>query len=156
VLFSILEDDAGTHDCFCGASNAAANAKKYGDGSGSGPNPSARDRFLKGVAKHGLTRRDVHPCINLFKGVRVGDDGATHLDAGPYRPGRSLTLRAEMDVILIIANCPHVLDAREKYTSTPLRVAAWRDAITPESCPIRNSAPEALRAFLNTEAYVQP
>lgn len=155
VLFSILEDEAGTHDCFCGVSNEATNAKKYGDGAGSGPNPSARDRFLKAVAKHGLTRRDVHPCINLFKRVRIDDDGATHVEIGPYPTGRSLTLRSEMDVILVIANCPHVLDPRESYASTPVRVTAWQDAITPESCPIRNAAPESLRAFLNTEAYVQ-
>jgi urea carboxylase-associated protein 2 len=156
VLFSILEDTAETHDCFCGASNEATNAKKYGDGSGSGSNPSARDRFLKGVAKHGLTRRDVHPCINLFKGVRVDDDGAAHLDVGPYPTGRSVTLRSEMDVILVIANCPHVLDPRAAYTSTPLRVTAWQGAITPENDSIRNAAPESARAFLNTEADVQP
>jgi hypothetical protein len=155
VLFSILEDEAETHDCFCGGSNETTNAAKYGDGSGSGPNPSARDRFLKAVAKHGLTRRDVHPCINLFKGVRIDDEGATHLDAGPYKPGRSVTLRAEMDVILVIANCPHVLDARPEYNSTPLRVTAWRGPLTPEEDSIRNAAPENLRAFLNAEAYAQ-
>ncbi|MDX2274513.1 MAG: urea carboxylase-associated family protein [Hyphomonadaceae bacterium] len=155
VMFSILEDEAGAHDCFCGASNETTNSAKYGDGSGSGPNPSARDRFIKAVAKHGLSRRDVHPCINFFKGVRIDESGATHLDVGPYAPGRSLTLRAEMDVILIIANCPHVLDPRPVYTSTPLRVTAWRGPITPEDDPIRNAAPEALRAFLNAEAYIQ-
>lgn len=155
VLFSILEDDAQSHDCFCGASNEASNSKKYGDGSGAGPNPNARDRFLKAVAKHGLTRKDVHPCINLFKSVTIAEDGATQLNVGPYKPGRSVVLRAEMDVILVIANCPHVLDPRETYHSTPLRVTAWRDAITPEDDAIRNSAPEALRAFLNVEAYVQ-
>ncbi|MDX5330325.1 MAG: DUF1989 domain-containing protein, partial [Caulobacteraceae bacterium] len=29
VLFSLLEDTAGTHDAFCGASNAASNARRY-------------------------------------------------------------------------------------------------------------------------------
>ena len=45
VLMSILEDDAGTHDTFCGASNDATNARKYGDGANYGAHPNARDRF---------------------------------------------------------------------------------------------------------------
>jgi uncharacterized protein len=153
ALFSIVEDSAGTHDAFCGASNEAANARKYGDGAGYGPSPSARDRFLKALAKHGLARRDAHPCINLFKGVRIGADGATQLDHGPFAPGRAIVLRAEMSVLVVIANCPHVLDPRERYTVTPLRATAWRGPVTPQSDPIRNGAPEALRAFLNVEDY---
>jgi uncharacterized protein len=153
VLFSILEDSAQTHDAFCGASNEAANARKYGDGAGYGPNPNARDRFLKALARHGLTRKDVHPCLNLFKGVRIGADGETVLDHGPFAPGRAIVLRAEMDLLIAIANCPHVLDPRETYSVTPLRATAWRGPITPENDPIRNAAPEALRAFLNVEDY---
>lgn len=155
ILCSILEDDAQTHDAFCGASNETTNTDKYGDGSGAGPTPSARDRLLKAAAKHGLARRDVHPCINLFKGARIDDAGAAHLDHGPFKPGRAILLRAEMDIILVIANCPHVLDPRERYTATPLRITAWRGEPAAEDDPIRQSAPEALRGFLNTEAYFQ-
>lgn len=154
VLATILEDDAGTHDVFCGASSQQSNARKYGgDGAGYGPHPNARDRFLKAVAKHGLTRRDVHPCINFFKGVTIGGDGSTRLAYGPFTAGRSLTLRAEMDLIVVLANCPHVLDPRADYTVTSLRIAAWRGEPATEDDAVRNSAPEALRAFLNTEDY---
>ncbi|GGB74982.1 urea amidolyase associated protein UAAP1 [Blastomonas aquatica] len=153
VVMSILEDDAGTHDAFCGTSNAATNAAKYGDGSNSGPHPNGRDRFLLGVAKHGLQRRDVHPCINLFKGAKIAADGAIVPDVGPFAPGRSLTLRAEMDVIVVIANVPHVLDPRDTYTVTPLRATAWRGAVTAQDDAIRNATPEGQRAFLNVEDY---
>jgi uncharacterized protein len=95
----------------------------------------------------------VHPCINWFKGVRIASDGATELKHGPFAPGRSLTLRAEMDLIVALANCPHVLDPRPSYTVTPLRVSAWRGPITPEDDPIRNATPEGTRAFLNVEEY---
>lgn len=153
VLLSILEDDAGTHDTFCGASNAATNAAKYGDGSNSGAHPNGRDRFLLGVAKHGLGRRDVHPCVNLFKGSRIEPDGTIVPQIGPFAPGRSVVLRAEMDVILVIANCPHVIDPRPEWTVTPLRASAWRGPVTPVDDPIRNATPEGLRAFLNVEDY---
>ena len=150
VLASIEEDDAGTHDAFCGASNQAGNAARYGDGRNSGPFPNARDRLLLGAAKHGLGRRDVHPCINLFKGVRIGADGSVTPQIGPFAPGRAVVLRAELALIVVIANCPHVLDARD-YRVTPLRATAWRGPITPVGDPIRNASPEASRAFLNTE-----
>jgi len=153
VLMSIEADDAGTHDAFCGASNAAGNAAKYGDGTNSGPYPSARDRFLLGAAKHGLQRRDVHPCVNLFKGVRIEADGTIMPLIGPFEPGRSVTLRAEMEVIVVIANCPHVLDPREEWTVTPLRTTAWRGPPTTADDPIRNATPEGLRAFQNVEDY---
>jgi urea carboxylase-associated protein 2 len=153
VLLSILDDDAETHDCFSGTSNAATNAAKYGDGRNSGKYPNGRDRFLLGAAKHGLQRRDVHACVTLFKGSQIADDGTIVPQIGPFTPGRNVVLRAEMDVIVVIANCPHVLDPRTDYTVTPLRVSAWRGPIAPESDPIRKATPEGLRAFLNVEDY---
>jgi len=153
VLMSMLEDGAGTHDTFCGTSNAACNAAKYGNGANSGPTPSGRDRFLLGVAKQGLQRRDVHPCVNLFKGARIEADGAITPQIGPFAPLRSLTLRAEMDVIVVIANCPHVLDPRTNWTVTPLRATAWRGPVTPADDPVRTATPEGLRAFENVEDY---
>ena len=153
VMMSIVEDTAGTHDAFCGTSNAATNAAKYGDGSNSGPYPNGRDRFLLGAAKHGLQRRDVHPCINLFKAATIAADGAIVPQIGPYAPGRSVVLRAEMDVIVVIANCPHVLDPRDQWTVTPLRATAWRGPVTAQDDPVRNATPEGQRAFLNVEDY---
>ncbi len=153
VLLSIEEDDAGTHDCFSGTSNAATNSAKYGDGRNSGPHPNGRDRFLLGAAKHGLGRRDVHPCVTLFKGIKVEPDGKMAPIIGPFDPGRTVVLRAEMDVIVVIANCPHVLDPRAEWTVTPLRATAWRGPVTPEDDPIRTDTPEGLRAFKNVEDY---
>lgn len=150
VLASIEQDGAATHDAFCGASNEASNRRHYGDGRNSGAYPNARDRLLLGAAKHGLGRRDVHPCINFFKGVRIGTDGGVTAQLGPFTPGRSLLLRAEMDLIVVIANCPHVLDARP-WSVTPLRATAWRGPVTATDDPIRTATPERLRAFLNTE-----
>ncbi len=153
VMASLVEDTAGTHDAFCGASNLASNARKYGDGDNHGLHPNARDRFLLGAAKFGLGRRDVHPCLNLFKGVRIEADGAITPQVGPYEPGRQVTLRLEMDVIVVLANCPHVLDPRPQWSVTPVRASAWRGPVTPTDDPVRNATPEGLRAFLNVEDH---
>ena len=153
VLMSLLEDSAEAHDAFCGASNERTNEKRYGNGANFGPHPNARDRLLLGAAKFGLSRKDVHPCINWFKRVRIAPDGGLELDPGPYPCGRSLTLRAEMHLIVVLANCPHVLDERPRYSVSPVRVSAWRGPLTGPDDPIRTATPESERAFLNVEEY---
>lgn len=155
VMFSIVEDTAHGHDAFCGASNVRSNAQRYGDGFNHGSHPNARDRFLIALTKYGLGRKDIHPCINWFKPVTIGADGATRLDVGPFAAGESLVLRAEMDVIVVLANCPHVLDPRPAYQVTPIRATAWRGPVTTEDDPIRNATPEGLRAFQNVEDYLR-
>jgi uncharacterized protein len=153
VMMSVTSDTAGTHDAFCGASNQTSNARKYGDGFNHGQHPSARDRFVLGAAKFGLSRKDIHPCLNWFKGARVAPDGAMTPDIGPFAAGREVTLRAEMDVIVVFANTPHVLDPRPGYTVTPVRLTAWQGEVTAEQDALRSATPEGLRAFLNTEDY---
>ncbi len=153
VLASLVEDTAQTHDAFCGASNQASNERRYGDGFNHGTHPNGRDRLSLGVAKFGLGRRDIHPCLNLFKGVRIAQGGETVLEVGPHEPGRYVTLRAEMDLILVLANCPHVLDPRPNYSSGLVRATAWRGPLTPIDDPIRNATPEGLRAFQNVDDY---
>ena len=153
VMLSVIADDTQGHDAFCGASNQASNARKYGDGFNHGAHPNARDRFVIALAKYGLNRRDIHPCITWFKPVTIAADGAIDLDIGPHRAGQSVTLRAEMDVIVVLANCPHVRDPRHTYSVAPVRTCAWRGDITPHDDPIRTATPEGLRAFENVEDY---
>jgi len=153
VLLSFVEDTSGRHDALCGASNARSNAEKYGDGSVFGPCPSVRDRFAQALGKQGLGRRDICPNINLFKRVRVAPDGSLEFDASPGLAGEHVELRAEMRVLVVLVNAPHVLDPRCTYLSGMIRLLARRGRATPEPDAIRNSSPERLRAFQNVEDY---
>jgi uncharacterized protein YcgI (DUF1989 family) len=65
-----------------------------------------------------------------------------------------VTLRAEQDVIVLIANVPHPADPRPEYVSTPLEVLAWRAAATGPGDPLWNATPEGRRAFLNTAEFL--
>jgi urea carboxylase-associated protein 2 len=151
VLLTIVADTSGGHDCLCGGSNRRGNDERYGDGSVSGPAPNARDLLVLGAMKQGLTRRDVGPCINLFRSVAVDEDGGLRLldRSGPA----SVELRAELDVVVVVANTPHPLDDRPTYAAGPVRLTAW-SAERPADDPWRATSPERLRAFLNTEDHV--
>src|ERR1700727_409151 len=67
VLATIVADDSGQHDAFCGTSTAAANLAKYGDSAPQGPSPSGRELFTLAAAKHGLAKRDLPPAVSVLK-----------------------------------------------------------------------------------------
>jgi urea carboxylase-associated protein 2 len=152
VLASVIAEDSGRHDALCGTSSQAANAARYGDGAAQGPSPAGRELLLVAALKHGLGPRDVPPSVSFFKGVRVAEDGALRF-VGGAGAGRSVTLRAELPLVVLIANVPHPLDPREAYTCTSLEVLAWRGAPTGPDDPLWSATPEHERAFLNTQDY---
>jgi hypothetical protein len=153
VLLSIVRDTSGRHDALCGASNARANAERYGEGDVSGPCPSVRDRLLLALARHGLGKRDICPNVNLFKRVDVDAHGALSFDARPGAPDEYVELRAEMRVLVALVNAPHVLDPRPRYEATHARILAWRGPVTRSDDAVRGSSPERRRAFENVEDY---
>jgi urea carboxylase-associated protein 2 len=148
VLASVVRDDCARHDAFCGASSPRFAREKYGDA-----RPSGRDRLLLAIARHGLSRIDLCPCLNLFQGVVIARDGTLALDVRSGCEGECVELRAEMRILLALANTPHVLTPGRAYAGGPVRVLAWRGAVTGESDAIRGSSPEHLRAFQNVEDY---
>src|SRR4051794_24541353 len=153
VLLTIMGDTSARHDCLAGCSTDATNTARYGDGRASGPAPNGRDLLCVAGAKHGLERRDIAPNINLFKSVRVTEDGAMHLDGAPTAPTH-VELRAELDLIVLLANTPHPLDDRDTYSGTAARATAWRVMPATSDDPSRASTPERLRAFENTDELV--
>ncbi len=153
VLASIVSDTSGRHDALCGASNRAHNERRYGDGAVQNAFPNARDRFIVALAKFGRSKRDVAPNVNFFKGVRVQPDGTLQWDDRPSPPGAHVELLAELDVLVVVANTPHVCDPRDDYTATNLRITAWAGQPTAPDDPRWSATPEAERAFRNTEDY---
>jgi hypothetical protein len=61
--------------------------------------------------------------------------------------------RADVDVIVLLANAPHPLDVRRDYTGSITRLTAWRAA--PPRDPVGDATtPERRRAYENTAHYV--
>ena len=148
VLASIVGDTSGRQDALYGTTTRARNDERYGDGSAQGPTPAGRELFALAAAKHDLARRDLPPSISFFQGVRIDDAGRPVFE-GSAGAGAAVTLRAEVPLLLLVANTAHPLDPRE-FTSTPLEVLAWRGEPTAETDPLWDATPEGRRAFLNT------
>ncbi|MBW8739801.1 MAG: urea carboxylase-associated family protein [Streptomyces turgidiscabies] len=153
VLASLVADTSGRHDALCGTSTLVRNTNRYGDGTPQSPSPAGRELFKLAAAKNGLEPRDLPPSLSFFQGVRVHEDGALDF-TGSAGPGGSVTLRAEQDVTVLIANVPHPADPRDDYVSTPLEVLAWRAEATGPGDPLWEATPEGRRAFLNTAEFL--
>lgn len=154
VLATIVGDGGeGSHDALCGCSTRELNERRYGDGSVHGATPAGRELLRLAAAKHGLEPRDVAPSVSFFKRVRVTGDGELEFSAGA-QPGAEVLLRAELPLIVLIANTTHPLDARPQFNCSMLEVLAWRGLATLPDDELWNSSPELERAFRNTADYL--
>jgi urea carboxylase-associated protein 2 len=154
ALATIVGDTAAAnHDALCGAAPAAVHEQRHGDGSAYGPTPAARELLKLAAAKHALEPRDIPPSPSFFKRVRVQDNGDLRLDVDA-QPGGHVEIKAELPLIVLVANAPHRLDERAAYTCTPLQILAWRGTPTQPRDPLWSSTPELERALWNTHEYV--
>jgi urea carboxylase-associated protein 1 len=117
-LLRIIEDTYGSHDTIGGACSAPSNLLLYGVKDC----PGCRENFLKALSHHGMGRRDIVPNINFFMRVPIDRSGAAEIARGDSAPGAFVTLRAEMDVLAVISNCPQVNNACNDYNPTSIRV----------------------------------
>jgi uncharacterized protein len=156
VLFSITEDTAGYHDLICGCSNAASNAAKYGEGPynkyGESDYNNSRNNFLKALGKRGLTRKDLMPNLNLFSRVAIKPNGDLDYIPDQSQAGHWIDLRAEMNVLAVVSNCPHVLHPNPIYQPKPIQLTIWKSPAATVDDPCRTANPEVIRGFINTDA----
>ena len=152
VLFSITEDTSGYHDLLAGCSNASSNTAKYGEGNWK----NSRDNFLKALTRRGLGKKDIMPNLNLFTRIAVEPDGQMAFVEGCEQPGSFIDLRAEMNVLVVLSNCPHILHSSSTYDPQPIQIKVWKTPTPAAEDLCRTANPEALRGFINTDAlFVQ-
>ncbi len=117
-LFTIVDDTCGRHDTIGGCCSAESNEFRYGvKGS-----PSCRANFLRALAPFALGRKDIVANLNFFMNVPVEPDGTMGIADGISKPGDHVDLRAEMDVLAVISNCPQIHNPCNGGSPTPIRV----------------------------------
>jgi urea carboxylase-associated protein 1 len=125
LLLTITADTCGRHDTLGGACAAESNMVRY-DISKRFMH-ACRNSFLKGIQewKHGLEKRDITSNINFFMNVPVAPDGSLTFSDGISEAGKYVELRAEMDVLMLISNCPQLNNPCNGYHPTPIRILIW-------------------------------
>ena len=128
VLLTITADTCGRHDTIGGACSAESNTTRYALDKHFMHN--CRDTFLKELstcshAHHAWGKRDIAHNINFFMNVPVTPAGGLTFADGVSEPGKYVELRAEMDAVVLISNCPQLNNPCNAYNPTPIGVLIW-------------------------------
>ena len=126
VLMEIVADTVGRHDTLGGACATESNTVRYDLEKRT--MHACRDSYLLALAEHdslGLTKRDLSHNINFFMNVPVTPEGGLTFADGLSGPGEYVEMRAAMDVIVLISNCPQLNNPCNAYNPTPLEVLIW-------------------------------
>lgn len=145
VMFSLIEDSSGTHDCLMGGSTAASSAAKYPGTK----TRNTRDNLILVALKLGLDRRDLPGILNLFAPVRVDDAGSFGWTSKRSNSSDYTELRAEMDLLVGFSNCPHPLDPNPHYDPQPVAVTRFRAPVPASDDLCRTATAEAVRGIEN-------
>jgi len=129
-MLTIVGDTCGRHDTIGGCCSAPSNHMMYGVEDV----PGCRETFLRLLGRHGMGRRDIVANLNFFSNVPVGPDGKlaeTVFVDGLSKAGDYVDLRAEMDVLVLVSNCPQVNNPCAGLDPTPIRVVVWQRSERP-------------------------
>ena len=80
------------------------------------------EESLEANLRDGRGKRDIVSNVNFFMNVPVEADGALGIVDGISAPGLTVDLRAEMDVTVVVSNCPQINNPCNGFNPTPVRM----------------------------------
>jgi uncharacterized protein len=123
-LMTVVGNEVDRQDTIGGACGKESNTLRYGHHTLY--QHGCRENFLAEAARHGLGARDLVSNINWFMNVPVEADGSLGIVDGMSGPGRRVAVRADVDVLVIVSNCPQMNNPCNDFSCTPLRMIVTR------------------------------
>lgn len=125
TLLTIIADTCGRHDTLGGACATESNMVRYD--LTKGHMHACRNSFIKGLQlwNHGMDKRDITSNINFFMNVPVTPEGKLTFEDGVSDAGKYVELQAEMDVLMVVSNCPQLNNPCNGYNPTPIQILVW-------------------------------
>jgi urea carboxylase-associated protein 2 len=159
VLASVTHDTCGWHDTITGHATAAHVAARWGAVSYQQARNdwrrSARDALLVELAKHGLGPRDLVANVNFFTRVGVDDDGELRFVPASSRAGDAVTLRFELDTLVVLCSAPHPLDPAPEWAPRPVAIELATVDPASDVDAVRRACPENERGFAASEGALR-
>ncbi len=124
ALMTVVADEVGVHDTLGGACSKESNTLRYGQHTRA--QHGCLENFLLEGSRHGLGARDMAGNINWFMNVPVDPDGALGIVDGLSAPGKRVALRAEIDTLVLVSNCPQINNPCNAFDPTPVRMIVTR------------------------------
>jgi urea carboxylase-associated protein 1 len=120
AMATVVANEIDRQDTIGGACSKESNTLRYGHHVMF--HHGCRENFLAEGSRHGLSARDLVSNLNWFMNVPVEADGALGIVDGLSAPGRRVALRAEMDLLVVVSNCPQLNNPCNDFNPTPLRM----------------------------------
>ena len=119
-MATVLGTSVAYHDTIGGACSCESNTLRYGHHTKS--QHACVENFLQANGRHGRGKRDMVSNINWFMNVPVEADGALGIVDGISAPGLYVDIRAEMDLVAVVSNCPQINNPCNGFDPTPVRM----------------------------------
>ena len=119
-MMTITSSAVAYHDTIGGACSCESNTLRYGHHTKA--QHACVDNFLVANATQGRGKRDMVSNINWFMNVPVEADGTLGIVDGISAPGLYVDLRAEMDITVVVSNCPQINNPCNGFNPTPVRM----------------------------------
>ncbi len=126
AMLTIVADTCDRHDTLGGACAQESNTVRYA--LEKRYMHACRDNFMSAILHHHdhhLDKRDITHNINFFMNVPVTPQGGLTFADGISGAGKYVEMRAEMDVVCLISNCPQLNNPCNAYNPTPIRLLIW-------------------------------
>ena len=157
IFCSIIDDSFGWHETVCGNMTEKKLRERWGRHSYQDYRneryQNGYDSFLVELAKYGLGEKDMAANLNLFSKVRADDEGNLSLDDSAARAGASVSLRFEMDTLVLMHTCPHPLNTATEFPRKPVLCEIFKADPVGDDDFCRNFRPENQRGFENNRLY---
>lgn len=119
-MMTVTATAVAYHDTIGGACSCESNTLRYGHHTKA--QHACVENFLVANASQGRGKRDMVSNVNWFMNVPVEADGALGIVDGISAPGLYVDLRAEMDVVVVVSNCPQINNPCNGFNPTPVRM----------------------------------
>ncbi|MGB3469380.1 MAG: urea amidolyase associated protein UAAP2 [Erythrobacter sp.] len=120
AMMTVMGTSVDYHDTIGGACSCESNTLRYGHHTKA--EHACVDNFLEANLTEGRGKRDMVSNINFFMNVPVMQDGSLGIVDGISAPGLTVDLRAEMDVTVVVSNCPQINNPCNGFNPTPVRM----------------------------------
>src|SRR5258708_4053028 len=117
------------------------------------PADTVKVQWTARLGRGKLLFSDLGRCINFFAPLTTDRSGRFMWQGEGLNRGDHVDLRAEMDMLVALSNCPHPLSPDRDWQPRPVRAILWESPMHDSKDFCRRSADEAIRAFENTDAY---
>ena len=119
-MMTIVATSVDYHDTIGGACSCESNTLRYGHHTKA--EHACVENFLEANLREGRGKRDIVSNINFFMNVPVEADGSLGIVDGISAPGLTVDLRADMDVTVVVSNCPQINNPCNGFNPTPVRM----------------------------------